>query len=320
MMSSILLIIGGLVLLVAGGEFLIRGASKLAISMGISALVVGLTVVAFGTSSPELVVSLKAGLSGNADIAVANVVGSNIFNILLILGTCALALPLLVTQNLIRFDVPVMIASSGIFWFFARDARLEMYEGALLFMMIIAYTAYSVIQSKRTSRSEMTKERPKLELKELLLNLILIAIGLGLLIVGGSWLVDGAVILAQGFGVSETVIGLTIVAAGTSLPELVTSVLATIKGERDIAIGNVVGSNIYNIFAILGLSSMVTPGGLQIGPQMQNFDIPLMVGVSVVSLLIFYTGRKISRIEGFVMLAGYIAYTTYLVVQASGAV
>lgn len=297
--------------MVLGGELLVRGASKLAISMGVTPLVVGLTVVAFGTSSPELVVSLKAALSGNANIAVGNVVGSNLFNILFILGMCALFMPLSVSPNLIRLDVPVMIGSSLIFYLMVLNQRLGRFEGVTLLILMIAYTGYLILQGRRGAAREEVESR--LDVKNLIIHISFILTGLVLLVFGGDFLVDGAVQVAEGLGVTQTVIGLTIVAAGTSLPELVTSVIATYKGEREIAIGNIVGSNIYNILMILGTSSLISSRGLGVDPQMLEFDIPFMVVTSFFAFYIFYSGKRVSRVEGSFMLLMYIGYTLYLI-------
>ncbi len=315
----------GLVLLVAGGELLVRGASKLAVIAGISPLVIGLTVVAFGTSAPEMAVSIQAGLAGQSDIAVANVVGSNIFNVLFVLGLCAMILPLVVAQQLVRKDVPLMIGLSLLVLVFALDAKLVWWEGALLFAGLIAYTSWAIISSRSETKAVQEEyaqefgEKPGTPHSALsvLINLGLIVGGLAVLVLGARWLIDSAVVIAQTLGVSDVIIGLTIIAAGTSLPEVATSLIATFKGERDIAIGNVVGSNIFNLMGILGLSAIVTPGGLQVAPSMIAFDIPVMIAVAVACLPIFFTGYSIARWEGIVFFFSYVAYTAYLVFQAT---
>ncbi len=314
----IFLIVCGLVLLVFGGELLVRGASLLALSLKISPLVVGLTVVAFGTSAPELGVSLQAAYNGAADVAVGNVVGSNICNVLLILGMAALAAPLLVSSQLIRLDVPLMIVASLALWGFSLDLRLSTVEGIFLFAGLIAYVIYSVKKSRQESRAvvdEFTDEMPVLNhwTSSGWVQAGMIAIGLVMLGLGSNWLVQGAVTIAKICGVSELIIGLTVVAIGTSLPEMVTSVVASIRGERDIAVGNVVGSNIFNILCVLGLSSIVAPGGvIPISPTALAFDIPVMVAVAVVCMPIFLCG-VISRFQGALLLFYYVAYTALLV-------
>lgn len=314
----LLYLVGGLVALVGGGELLIRGASKIAAAMGVSSLVIGLTIVAFGTSSPELVVSLKASLTGQADLAVANVVGSNIFNILFILGACAAFAPLVVSSQLVRLDVPIMIGSAVLMLLFSLNGNIGFWEGAALFSILVIYTIFLIYKSRKESKENKIEEEViKMTPQVILINLAFIAIGLGLLILGGDWFVTAATEIAKSLGVSDTVIGLTIVAIGTSLPEVATSLIATIKGERDIAIGNVVGSNVYNVFAILGLSSMLTPSGLNVANDLLSFDLPLMVGTAVACLPIFIVGLRINRWEGYMFLGTYVLYTIFLILNAT---
>lgn len=314
----LLYLVGGLVALVGGGELLIRGASKIAAAMGVSSLVIGLTIVAFGTSSPELVVSLKASLTGQADLAVANVVGSNIFNILFILGACAAFAPLVVSSQLVRLDVPIMIGSALLMLLFSLNGNIGFWEGAALFSILVIYTIFLIYKSRKESKENKIEEEViKMTPQVILINLAFIAIGLGLLILGGDWFVTAATEIAKSLGVSDTVIGLTIVAIGTSLPEVATSLIATIKGERDIAIGNVVGSNVYNVFAILGLSSMLTPSGLNVANDLLSFDLPLMVGTAVACLPIFIVGLRINRWEGYMFLGTYVLYTVFLILNAT---
>ncbi len=309
----------GLVLLVIGAEALVRGASKLATAVGISPLVVGLTVVAFGTSAPELAVSIQSSLIGQADIALGNVVGSNIFNVLFILGVSALISPLLVSLQLIRFDVPVMIGVSALTYIFALDGRLVLWEGAILFLGIVLYTIILIQLSRRETAAvkaeyeqEFGTEPPKTA-SGLLINIGLIVAGLVMLVLGSRWLVNSAVVIADALGVSELVIGLTIVAIGTSLPEVATSIVATIRGERDIAVGNVVGSNIFNLLSVLGLSTVISPTGINISPIAIGLDIPIMIAVAAVCLPIFFTGSTIARWEGLLFLVYYVIYTLYLI-------
>ncbi|RRR73871.1 MAG: calcium/sodium antiporter [Candidatus Viridilinea halotolerans] len=320
------LLIAGLVLLVVGGEFLVRGASALAAVAGISPLVIGLTVVAFGTSAPELAVSIQAGLAGTSDIAIGNVVGSNIFNILFVLGTCALVAPLVVSVQLIRREVPILIAVSLLLALLVLDGNVGLFDGMVLTTGIITYVSWSVISSRRetaAAHAEFAQEfgapeaQSKPTLRMLTTNLALLVGGLGLLVLGARWLVDSAVSLAQALGVSDVIIGLTIVAAGTSLPEVVTSVIATLRNERDIAIGNVIGSNIFNILCIVGIASMVTPGGLNVVQSVIHFDLPIMLAATVACLPIFFSGMTIARWEGALFFGYYIAYTAYLVLAAT---
>ncbi len=264
-------IIFGLALLILGGELLVRGASRLAVAMNISPLVIGLTVVAFGTSSPELAVSLQSAFTGKADIALGNAVGSNIFNILFILGISALIVPLVVSSRLIRWDVPLMIAVSALLLLLGLDGRIGRLDGLVLFSGLLAYTYWCVRQSRRDSnevKTEFVHENPvsKSNRVSMLVQIVFIIGGLILLGVGSRWLIGGSVVVATRLGVNELIIGLTIIAAGTSLPEVVTSIMAALRGERDIAVGNVVGSNIFNILCVLGLASMVAPNGVKILP------------------------------------------------------
>jgi len=322
---TLVLFVVGLGLLIVGAELLVRGASRLATAVGISPLVVGLTVVAFGTSSPELAVSVQATLSGQADLAIGNVVGSNVFNVLFILGASAAIAPLVVSRQLVRLDVPLMIGASVLVLVLALDGGLGRLDGLLLVAGIVAYTVFLVRQSRRESAATRAEDEGEEEGTaepsgpgHLFLQLGFVVVGLALLVVGSNWLVDGAIAIAGALGVSELVIGLTVVAAGTSLPEVATSIIATIRGERDIAVGNVVGSNLYNLLAILGLSGIVAPDGVPVAPAMLRFDLLVMTAVAVACLPIFFTGHLIARWEGFLFLAYYAAYTLYLILDAAG--
>jgi cation:H+ antiporter len=314
---TILLFILGLVFLVVGAESLVKGASRLADAVGISPLVIGLTVVAFGTSAPEMAVSAMASLDGQPDLAMGNVVGSNIFNVLFILGISALITPLAVSKQLIRLDVPLMIVVSLVLVAFAWDGGIQFWEAAFLFIGIVTYTVFLIRESRReTAEARQEGDEPIATTPGFyLVNIALIVGGLGLLVLGSQWLVDASILFATYIGVSERVIGLTIVAAGTSLPELATSVMASIRGERDIAVGNVVGSNIFNILAVLGLSGMLSADGLTVAAGTMSLDIPVMVATAVVCLPLFFTGFKISRLEGAFFVVSYAAYTTYLVMS-----
>ncbi len=313
----------GLVLLVAGAEALVRGASRLAAAIGISPLVIGLTVVAFGTSAPEMAVSTVSGSAGQAGLALGNVIGSNIFNILFILGLSALVTPLVVSRPLIRFDVPLMIAVSVAVWLLSLNGGISRPEGGFLFAGMVAYTVFLIRQSRRenqVTQDEFAREygggkpRPR---SALLKDVVLVLAGLGLLVLGSGWLVDGAVVIAQKLGVSDRVIGLTIVACGTSLPELATSVVAGIRGERDIAVGNVVGSNLFNLLAVLGVTGMVSPSGIVVSPEVMRADLSVMILVAAACLPVFFTGGRISRREGALFLGGGIAYIAWLILSAA---
>lgn len=322
---TLLMFVGGLVALIAGADLLVRGASKLALSFGISPLVVGLTVVAFGTSAPEVAVSVGAVFKGQADIALGNVVGSNIFNVLFILGLSALITPLIVNIQLIRQEVPIMIGASVILLAVMSDGRISPLDGVVLFGLLVAYTVFLVVQSRAQTKAaqdeyaaEFKKPEPGGWDSKLPIQIGLIAVGLVLLVVGSDWLVTSAIVFAKALGVSDLVIGLTIVAAGTSMPEVATSITAAIKGERDIAVGNVVGSNTFNILGCLGMSGIASafgPGvsGLGVAAALLNFDIWVMLAVALACLPVFMSGREIARWEGGVFLFYYVAYVAYLI-------
>ena len=317
---TIVMFIAGLIGLIAGAELLVRGASRLALSFGISPLVVGLTIVAFGTSAPEMAVSVGAVQDGKADLAIGNVAGSNIFNVLFILGISALITPLVVNIQLIRQEVPILVGASVLLLVLTLDTRLGWIDGALLFGLLLAYTVFLVVQSRSETQAASQEYAAGFQRTtsgwdaSLPVQLLLIVVGLGLLVLGSDWLVDASVIFARALGVSDLVIGLTIVAAGTSMPEVATSLMAAIKGERDIAVGNVVGSSTFNILGCLGLSALVSGAtGLAMPPSMLNFDIWVLLAVSLACLPVFMTGREIARWEGAVFLFYYAAYVTYLV-------
>ena len=291
-------LIAGLVLLVAGAEVLVRGAAKLAAQFGIPPLVIGLTVVAFGTSAPETAVSVQAALNGSGDIAIGNVLGSNIANVLLILGMTSLVAPLIVSRQLIRLDVPIMIGASLVTYALAWDGALSRLDGALLFGAVIGYTAFLIVSSRRananaTEDDEFAKEfgldaAPKPYAS--LINAGLVIAGLALLVGGSHFLVEGAVSLARALGLSELVIGLTVIA----------------------------GSNIFNLLCVLGLASLVSPSAIGVAANALAFDFPVMIAVAVACLPIFFTGYCINRWEGLLFLAYYVAYTVYLVMVSTG--
>ena len=323
-MTLALLFAGGLIALIAGANLLVRGASSLAAALGVSPLVVGLTVVAFGTSSPELAVSVQSAWSGQTDIAMGNVVGSNIFNVLFILGLSALIAPLVVAEQLVRKEVPLMIGSGVLLFVLALDGALSRTEGGVLLAGLVAYTAYLIVQARRegvSASADYDREygaRAATRGRHWVFQSVLVLAGLSLLVLGSNWLVEAAVQAARLLGLSELVIGLTIVAAGTSLPEVAASVVATLKGERDIAVGNVVGSNLFNVLAVLGLSSVVAPAGLGVAPSLLYFDLPVMIAVAIACLPIFWSGYRIERWEGGLFLAYYVFYVVYLIQAATG--
>ncbi len=320
MLQQVLMFVLGLVTLVIGAEGLVRGASRLAVSFGVSPLVVGLTVVAFGTSAPEMAVSVGSALNGNPDLAIGNVVGSNIANVLLILGISAIIAPLLVAEQIIRQEIPIMIGASALLVVMALDGDLSRLEAAALFALVVGYTVFLVVQSRRASKAVQDEFETEIPVsawdRHWSVQLLLVAAGLAMLVVGAGWLVDAAVSFARAFGVSDLVIGLTIVAVGTSMPEIATSIVAAMRGQRDIAVGNVVGSNVFNIFAVLGVTGMVSAGGLPVSETARNFDLWVMLAVAFACLPILITGREIARWEGALFLGYYVAYTTWLVLQA----
>ena len=321
---NILIFLGGLILLVIGANVLVRGASKLALSFGISPLVVGLTIVAFGTSAPEVAVSVGAVLDGKTDIAIGNVVGSNIFNVLFILGISALIAPLVVNIQLIRQEVPIMIGASLLLLALGLDGRLSLFDGGFLFALLVAYTVFLVVQSRRETQAAQAEYAQEIKSADagswddrLPVQLLLIGVGLVALVFGSDYLVQASVNFAKAMGVSDLIIGLTIVAAGTSMPEVATSITAAIKGERDIAVGNVVGSNTFNVLGCLGLSGLVSGDlGLAMAPSLLAFDIWVMLAVALACLPVFITGREIARWEGGVFLGYYVAYVAYLILAA----
>lgn len=322
-MATFYLIVG-LLVLVLGAELLVRGASRLSLSFGIAPLVVGLTVVAFGTSAPEAAVSIGSVFQGNADISIGNVVGSNIFNVLFILGVAALIRPLTITQQIIKKETPLMIGVSLLLVVLLWNGFLGRLEGTLLFLGIIFYTFWTVRQSKKESKqvqqeySSHFEENPtQPKKKNIVLNTVFVLLGLALLVFGANWVVDGASTIARYFGVSDLIIGLTIVAGGTSLPELATSVLASFKKESDIAVGNVVGSNIFNILSILGLVGILAPQGLNVNFDLMSFDFIMMVGCAILCVPFFFTNNRVTRLEGLGFLVIYVLYVVSLVASSN---
>jgi cation:H+ antiporter len=313
----------GLMSLVAGGELLVRGAARLASLFGISPLVIGLTVVAMGTSAPELAVSIQAGFAGESELAIGNVVGSNIANVLLILGVASVIAPLVVQAQVIQREVPIGIAAALAVTALGIDGHIGRWDGAVLTIALLAYTAYTVAQSRRETRevrkeyadefgSQLRPEGAAAVSREVGIALS----GLVVLVLGASWLVHGAVSIAESLGVSKAIIGLTIVAVGTSLPELATSIIASVRGQRDIAIGNAIGSNLFNLLAILGIAGLVTPAGLTVPAAILRFDLPVMIAVAAACLPVFFVGHRLDRWEGVMFLGYYAAYLTYLALNA----
>ncbi|MEM8557195.1 MAG: calcium/sodium antiporter [Bacteroidota bacterium] len=315
LLQSLIFMVGGFALLLLGAEALVRGASSLALRFGLSPLVVGLTVVAFGTSSPELVICIAAALSGDGGIALGNVVGSNIANLALIVGVSAAIAPMAIDRQLIRIDMPVVLGSSLLMVaFLLGDGRVERWEGAILAVGIVVYVWYSIWQSRRSPSKVATgpdDELPVTNNAPLWRDLLFVGAGLVGLVCGGNLLLTGAEAAARGFGVSEAVIGLTLVALGTSLPELATTVVAAFRGQGDMAIGNAVGSNVFNVLGVLGPTALVRPvaaGG--VGPD----SLAVMIGVTVLVHITMATQRKMARWEGALLIAVYLGYVAWLVI------
>ena len=322
MTLAIVFLIVGFVLLVFAADYLVKGAASIASAVGISPLVVGLTVVAFGTSAPELAVSVMSAFEGQADLAVGNVVGSNIFNILVVVGSSALIIPLVVHRQLIRLDLPVMIGLSVLLYLLSMDGMISRLDGVILFSLAIAYVGLLFWKSKHGGKAPGLDDLEDLveggNDPKWVKNLSLIVLGIAGLTIGSNLLVKGAVEIATYFGVSELIIGLTIISLGTSLPEVATSIMAAVKGQRDIAIGNVIGSNVFNIVTVLGLSSIVAPAGIGVAQEALDFDMLVMIGVALAAFPVFFLGYKVGRISGFFFLAFYTAYVTYLLLGSTG--
>ena len=315
---TVLLLLAGLTLLVLGGEVLVRGAGGLARAAGMSPLVVGLTVVSFATSAPELAVTVDAALSGSPGLAVGNVVGSNVVNILLVLGVSGLILPLAVRSALVRRDVPVMIGASVLLLLLALDGAVTPVDGVVLMAVLLAYVGWTVLGSRRSGVTARDPAEVPRTARHVALDLLSVAAGVGLLVLGARWLISGATDVATALGMSDLVIGLTVVAVGTSLPELATSVIAAVRGSVEMAVGNVVGSNIFNIGAVMGVAAVVAPGGVPVDPGAVRFDLPVMVAVALALLPVAFTGFTVARWEAALFVAYYAAYAAYLLLDSAG--
>lgn len=316
-MTALLLILG-LAALLLGAEVLVRGASRLAIATGLSPLVIGLTVVAFGTSAPELAVGIDSVQRGAPGIAIGNVIGSNIANVLLILGISALVTPLVVSRQLVWLDVPVMVGCSLLVFALAYDGNLSRIEGVVLVVLAVVYVSWLIRIARRETAEAEDVDTSVRGRWSWAIDLAFVLGGLALLVLGARWLVASAVEIAQALGLTELVIGLTVIAVGTSLPEIATSVMAAIRGQRDMAVGNIIGSNVLNLLVVLGLTAAVAPAGIPVSPAAIHFDFPVMIATAVACLPIFFTGHCIQRWEGAVFLGYYVAYTAYLLLDASG--
>jgi len=323
MTNTILFFIGGLIVLILGADLLVRGASRIAAAAGIPSLVIGLTIVAIGTAAPEIAVSLQAASLGQGSLTLGNVLGSNIFNVLFVLGVTALVAPIVIAEQLIRFDAPIMVGVSLLAFGLAVDGNLSALDGVILVLGFVGYTVFALRQSRKESEkvheeyAREFKDREEHTARNTARNILFMLMGLVCLVLGARWLVDSATTIAKAIGISELVIGLTVVAVGTSLPEVATSIIAALKGESDIAVGNAIGSNIFNLLGVLGLSGVIAPNGISVATRVLTFDFLVMVFVALICIPVFYVDDNVSRGEGALFLSYYILYTGYLVLDAS---
>ncbi|MEG0247251.1 MAG: calcium/sodium antiporter [Pseudomonas sp.] len=308
-----------LLLLVCGAELLVRMALRLALRLHVRPLIIGLSLVAFGSTAPQLTVSLQAAYQGAPDVAVGSVIGSNIFNVLVILGLAALIIPLRVSRQLVRLDLPLMIVASALVYALAANGHLSRWAGLLLLLALLGYLAMLWHQSRHYARTYPAPSGITISGARFWSGTLLqIALGLGLLSLAGHLLLEAAVEVATDLGLSERIIGLTVVAVCTSLPELAAAMIAALRGEREIAVGTVIGSNLFNLLGVLSLTALITPEPLSISPNALAFDLPVMLGVAVLSLPVFYSGYRITRAEGLVFLCLYLAYGLHVVAFTTG--
>jgi cation:H+ antiporter len=319
-MIAVAWLIMGIAALIGGAELLERGGSRLAARLGVPPLVIGLTVVSIGTSTPELAVGIEAALRGSGSLAVGNIAGTNTLNILLILGLSALLKPLALSVRTVRFGLPMMIVAAVALMAMAWDGFLTRAEGAVLVGAALVFTVMIVRLARlesRAVRAEFAREygapREGRATRDVAWHFALLVGGIAMIVVGAKWLVDGAVQLARMLGVSDAFIGLTVVAIGTSSPELVTTVIGTLRNTRDIAIGNLLGSSIYNIILILGVTCLIPPSGIDVDPDLVGVDLPVMTAVTLVCVPVFVSGHRVTRLEGALFVGAYVAYLTYLV-------
>ncbi len=306
-------------LLIGGAELLVRAAVRLAASLKVRPVIIGLSVVAFGSSAPQMAVSLQAAFTGAPDISVGSVFGSNIFNILVTLGLCALIIPLRVSRQLVRLDIPLMIGASVLVFLLCLNEELGRLEGLLLLIALLVYLGLLRRQSRQHGRTYLSTDHlPAGGPLPWARSALMMVPGLAMLIFGGHLVLDAATEVALDFGLSDRIIGLTIVAVSTSLPELFTSLIAALRGERDIAVGNVIGSNLFNLLGVLGVTAVIAPTPLSISPNALDFDLPVMLGVAALCLPMFYSGYRITRAEGLVLLGLYTAYGLHVVTFTTG--
>ncbi|RBC00579.1 conjugal transfer protein TraR [Pseudomonas sp. MWU12-2115] len=309
-------LLSGLVLLILGAELMVRAAVRLAARLHVRPLIIGLTIVALGSSAPQMAVSLQATLAHNPDIAVGSVIGSSIFNILVTLGLSALIIPLRVSRQLVRLDIPLMIGASLLVFVLAWNEQISRFDGVLLLAVLALYLGLLLRQSRHSARPH--SEVPQTPKAPWFSSLLMIAVGLALLVFAGHLLLRAAVAVATDLGFSERVIGLTVVAVGTSLPELATSLIAALRGQRDIAVGNVIGANLFNLLGVLGITALIAPTPLSVSPNALDFDLPVMLGVAALCLPVFYSGYRVTRAEGLLLLGLYLAYGLHVVSFTTG--
>ncbi|WP_298720154.1 calcium/sodium antiporter [uncultured Ferrovibrio sp.] len=320
MLSAFGWTLAGLVVLIIGSELLVRGGTRLATRLGISPTIIGLTVVALGTSAPELAVGIEAALKGSGDLAIGNIAGTNVVNILFILGLSASIQSLALRNDTLRIDLPMIVIASCALLAMTLDGELTRLDGALLIAAGVIYTMVLIQAARRESRATKLAyaaaqgEPPPPSLGSTLFDTAALLAGIAIIVVGADWLVAGAVELAKLWGVSDEFIGLTVVAIGTSSPELVTTLVSTIRRQRDIAIGNLLGSSAYNILIILGVTCVVPSSPIPVAPSLIKIDIPVMVAVALACVPVFYSGRQVSRGEGMLFVAAYLSYLGYLVI------
>ncbi|WP_281877785.1 calcium/sodium antiporter [Pseudomonas atacamensis] len=313
---NVIELLSGLVLLLIGAELMVRAAVRLAERLRVRPLIIGLTIVALGSSAPQMTVSLQAALTDNPDIAVGSVVGSGIFNILVTLGLSALIIPLRVSRQLVRLDIPLMIGASLLVFILAWNKDLGRFDGVLLLGALALYLGLLLRQSRHSTRPHT--ERPTETQQSWLVSGLMIFAGLAMLVFAGRLLLGAAVVVATDLGLSERVIGLTVVAVGTSLPELATSLIAALRGQRDIAVGNVIGANLFNLLGVLGLTALLAPTPLSVSPNALDFDLPVMLGVAALCLPVFYSGYRVTRAEGLLLLGLYLVYGLHVVSFTTG--
>ena len=311
---DIVLLVAGFVLLIKGADFFVDGASSLAKKLKVPSLIVGLTIVAMGTSAPELAVSVSSALKGSNALAVSNVIGSNLFNLLIVLGVCSVIRPTSVADEVIKRDYPISIGAAVLFVIFIFNGTVERWEGAVLLACLIAYIIASILAAKKNINKD---EEPPADFKAWKCALFIFGGAAGI-VFGGNLVVDHAQNIALAAGMSQALVGLTICAVGTSLPELVTSLTAAKKGENDMAVGNVVGSNLFNILGILGVSGLISPITLGADAASSRFDSLILIGASLLAFICCVTGKKISRIQGGVMTAAYVAYMAFAIMRNYG--